>query len=211
MNILLRLFRTFVNKLRMNLNGGTSDYFYVERIKNLVSKGLKIGRNVIIDESVVIDSGYPYLISIGDNCSITHGVRLIAHDDAIYNFTGGYARIGKIEIKENCFIAENAIILPGVTIGPNVLVAPGSVVNKDIPPNSCVAGVPARFYARFDEFIEKNTRLIKERPMFQYFDLRGNEPDELLKQKVKDSLDGGACFVKGKDGSKFNTVLWNPL
>ena len=42
------------------------------------------------------------------------------------------------------FIGAGATVLPGVTIGENAVVAAGAVVNKDVAPNTVVAGVPAR-------------------------------------------------------------------
>ena len=49
-----------------------------------------------------------------------------------------------ISIGNDVWIGGNVTILPGVNIGNNVVVAAGSVVTKDIPDNSLVAGVPAR-------------------------------------------------------------------
>ena len=118
-------------------------------------KGLRLGKNVIIHPNASIDSNFCFLISIGDNSVIARGVRLLAHDSSAAFHNGGYSKLGRVNIKENCIISNYSVILPGVTIGPNVLVASGSVVNKDIPPNSCVAGVPARYYSSFDEFIKK--------------------------------------------------------
>lgn len=51
---------------------------------------------------------------------------------------------GKIIIGENCWIGAKVTILAGVTIGDNSIVAAGAVVNKSMPPNSIIAGVPAR-------------------------------------------------------------------
>jgi acetyltransferase-like isoleucine patch superfamily enzyme len=73
------------------------------------------------------------IIRIGDNSSIAGEVRLLALDATPFKFADEHVRLGKIEIKENCFISERTIVLPGVTIGPKVLVADGSVVNKYIP------------------------------------------------------------------------------
>jgi len=49
-----------------------------------------------------------------------------------------------VVIEDDCWIAANSIILAGVTIGKGSVVAAGSVVSKDVPPYSVVAGVPAR-------------------------------------------------------------------
>lgn len=159
-------------------------YNYRKYILGLISNGLKIGKNVTIMRKAWIDPNYPYLISIGNNCSISKGVRLIAHDATAYKFLGA-TRIGKIDIKDNCFIGENAIILPGTTIGPNVIVAAGSMVNKDIPPNSCVAGNPARVYAKFDEFIETTKKRIEERPNFKNWELKLGKNEKLVSQVIE--------------------------
>ena len=47
-------------------------------------------------------------------------------------------------IKDNAWIGMSAIILKGVTVGEGAIVAAGSVVTKDVPPHTIVAGVPAR-------------------------------------------------------------------
>ena len=49
-----------------------------------------------------------------------------------------------IVIGKNVWIGANVTILGGVTIGDNSIIAAGAVVNKDIPPDSVAAGVPAR-------------------------------------------------------------------
>lgn len=53
------------------------------------------------------------------------------------------------------FIGANAIILPDVAIRPNAIIAAGAIITKDVPPNSVVAGVPARVIGTFDDFFEK--------------------------------------------------------
>ena len=49
-----------------------------------------------------------------------------------------------IVIKQNAWLGANVTVLAGVTIGRNAIVAAGSVVTKDVPDNSVVAGTPAR-------------------------------------------------------------------
>jgi UDP-2-acetamido-3-amino-2,3-dideoxy-glucuronate N-acetyltransferase len=46
--------------------------------------------------------------------------------------------------KKGASIGSNATILCGITIGENALIGAGSVVTKDVPPDSIVAGNPAR-------------------------------------------------------------------
>jgi maltose O-acetyltransferase len=180
-----------------------SDYIkyrnFKRKMNNCIANGLTLGRNVTIMPGAFIDPRYSFLISIGDNCSISNGVIIIAHDASTYKFTDGYTRLGKVEIKENCYIGTNAIILPGVSIGPNVLIAAGSVVNKTIPPNSCVAGVPARVYSKFDDFIQGHTELINLRPSFQSKDF--NSPSREFKEKIKKLLDEEQIYVKGSVGN----------
>jgi hypothetical protein len=55
---------------------------------------------------------------------------------------------------DDVFIGRGATILPGVTIGPRAIVGAGAVVSKDVPPNSVVAGNPARFIRTLDEHLE---------------------------------------------------------
>lgn len=56
---------------------------------------------------------------------------------------------------ENVFIGTNCTILGNVRIGPNAIVAAGGVVTKDVPENSVVGGVPARFICSFDEWLAR--------------------------------------------------------
>jgi acetyltransferase-like isoleucine patch superfamily enzyme len=60
-------------------------------------------------------------------------------------FSKGPVRIGK-----RVWIGENACILPGVSIGDGAVIGAGSVVTKDIPPNSIAAGNPAKVIRTID-------------------------------------------------------------
>jgi acetyltransferase-like isoleucine patch superfamily enzyme len=50
----------------------------------------------------------------------------------------------KVKICNNVWIGAGAIILPGITINEGAVIGAGSVVTKDVPANTIVAGVPAR-------------------------------------------------------------------
>lgn len=56
-----------------------------------------------------------------------------------------------IIIKDGCWICSSATVCGGVTIGENSIVAAGAVVNRDVPPGSIVAGVPAKVIRKIDE------------------------------------------------------------
>lgn len=170
---------------------------YKQRIEILRQKGLKLGKDVIIHPEASIDYHFCFLISIGDYSIISRGTRILAHDSTIFRYTDGHGRLGKVDIKENCIIGTNVVILPGVTIGPNVLVASGSLVNKDIPPNSCVAGVPARFYSSFDDYINKHRENIKNSFIVDQRKLlmSENEIDEKLKKKIIEECEKGFVYM----------------
>ena len=56
-----------------------------------------------------------------------------------------------ITIKDGCWICSNVTVSAGVTIGENSIVAAGAVVLNDVPPNSIVAGIPAKVIRQIDE------------------------------------------------------------
>jgi len=169
-------------------------------IENLKYKGLKVGKNVIIDREAIIDNNFCHLISIGDNVVICHGVKIMAHDSTIHPFTGGYGRAAKVNIKDNCILSVDSVILPGVTIGPNVLVAAGSVVNKNIPPDSCVVGVPARFYGKFSDYISNHKEKINNDYIFEKIETI-TDYDKFKKEKrkmIEEAEKGDIYFTEKK-------------
>lgn len=99
----------------------------------------------------------PWLISLGKRVCISGNVTFLTHDGSIWVFRNqpkykDVLKYGAISIGDNCFIGYNATILPGVTIGANSIVGTGSVVTKDVPPNSVVAGVPAKVICTTEEY-----------------------------------------------------------
>lgn len=106
---------------------------------------------------------YAKLISIGNNVWIASGVEFVTHDVAHYMLNGIKIRenikfiekIGCINIGDNVFIGSDVKILYDVNVGNNVIIAAGSVVNKDIPDNSVVGGMPAKVIGNFNDFLKK--------------------------------------------------------
>ena len=123
--------------------------------------GVKFGKNVRILHLPRFGSE-PYLIEIGDNVTITRGVAFVNHDGGVALFRKeypGFNVYGKIKIGNNVFIGINSIILAGVNVGDNVVIGAGSIVNKDIPDNVVVAGIPAKIIKTIADY--KNDSLKK--------------------------------------------------
>jgi acetyltransferase-like isoleucine patch superfamily enzyme len=136
--------------------------FKGNRTKYLRSLGVKIGSDCQILNRPINYGSEPWLIEIGNNVTVTNGVFLLTHDASSRLFRESLAnsskfgnRFGTVRVLDNCFIGINSIILPGVTIGPNSIVGAGSVVVRDVPPNTVVAGVPARIISDLDIYIKK--------------------------------------------------------
>lgn len=125
------------------------------RIRVLRKMGVRIG-----ERCRVFTTNFgpePWLIRIGNHVDVSNDVTFVTH-----NLTGPlqdkYEQLtafGKIDVRDNVAIGLGAIILPNVTIGPNAIVGAGSVVTRDVPPNTVAAGNPARVICTMDEYEKK--------------------------------------------------------
>ena len=120
--------------------------------------GMKIGNNTHIFCNIV--SSEPYLISIGNDSTISTNVSLLTHDSSIgaIGDRNVYSDLcGRIRIGDHCFIGNNSIIMYGVELGDRSIVAAGAVVTKSFPlGNVVLAGNPARVICKSDEFYSKS-------------------------------------------------------
>lgn len=103
---------------------------------------IRLGKNVFINHACsFLDIGG---ITIEDDVQIGPHVNLTSENHPLDPADRKTLLLQPVIIRRNAWIGAGATILPGITIGENAIVAAGSVVSRDVPPNTVVAGVPAR-------------------------------------------------------------------
>ncbi len=108
---------------------------------------LEIGNNVFINYGTSLVASTH--VKIGNDCLIGTHVMVMDCDfhrveDKAWDTTGA-----PVILEDRVWLANRSIVLKGVTIGHDAVVAAGSVVTRDVPPRTVVAGVPARVVRRF--------------------------------------------------------------
>lgn len=111
-----------------------------------IQKGATVGKNCKISSHTFICEG----VHIEDYCFIGHGVMFIndknpraANDDGSLQTEQDWHCVPTY-VKKGASIGSNATILCGVTIGEKAIIGAGSVVTRDVPSNTVVAGNPAK-------------------------------------------------------------------
>jgi maltose O-acetyltransferase len=138
------------------VNQGTMTFGERVRLDSTVAKmelvalpggHLEIGNNVFINYgSSLVSSKH---VKVGDDCLIGTHVMVMDCDfhrveDKRWDTTGE-----TIILEDRVWLGNRSIVLKGVTVGHDAVVAAGSVVTKDVPPRTVVAGVPAKVVRRF--------------------------------------------------------------
>jgi acetyltransferase-like isoleucine patch superfamily enzyme len=91
-------------------------------------------------------------IEIGKNVRIGPGVKIVSSSHDVYDFDL-HTKDSPIIIGDNCWLAANSVILPGVELGEHTIVAAGAVVNKSFKDGNCVlGGVPAKVIKKLDKY-----------------------------------------------------------
>lgn len=112
---------------------------------------LAVGGGSTLNQDVQIDCSAQ--VSIGRDCGIGYGVRLITGN---HFFNDPAVRAGRefyepISVGNGVWIGSGAIILPGVTIGDGAVIAAGAVVNRDCDSHALYGGIPARRLRKLEE------------------------------------------------------------
>ena len=131
----------FVNLYGCSIDDNTKVGTFVEIQKNaFVGKNCKISSHTFICEGVHIE----------DNVFVGHNVTFINDKYPRATNEGGVPqseadwKVIETFVRKGASIGSSSTIMCGITIGENAIVGAGSVVTKDVPANSIVAGVPAR-------------------------------------------------------------------
>jgi len=131
----------FINLYGCRIGDNTKIGPFVE-----IQKNVTVGRNCKIQSHSFLCEG----VSIADEVFVGHGVMFIndryprsATAEGSLQTEGDWKVVPTV-IKKGASIGSNATILCGVTVGEGAIVGAGSVVTKDVPPRTIVAGNPAR-------------------------------------------------------------------
>jgi acetyltransferase-like isoleucine patch superfamily enzyme len=155
---------SITQKLIPSLNNSTDMDQMRERLSEIIGSKIdksttvfvpfytNFGRHTRLGKNIFINHACSFLdlggITIEDDVQIGPKVNLITENHAVNPLERKSLDLKSILIKKNVWIGAGATVLPGVTVGENSIIAAGAVVNKDVPPNSIVGGIPARLIKR---------------------------------------------------------------
>lgn len=105
---------------------------------------LVVGRHCVIEVGCAFD--LEARITIEDRVTLGHQVMILTstHELGPPKHRAGAVTRSPVTIKAGAWLGPRCIVLPGVTVGEGAIVMPGALVNKDVAPNTRVAGTPAR-------------------------------------------------------------------
>lgn len=140
------------------------------RIKMQRNRGVQIGKNVHFGSDITIDHLYPNYVRIEDHAGLAGNNYILTHTKpSSFHSSFIESYVAPVIIHKHTWIAVGATILPGVEVGEGSIVAAGSIVYKDVPPLTMVAGNPAKVIHDLAKLLKRNyspedfSRIISER------------------------------------------------
>ncbi len=131
----------FVNLYGCSIDNNTKIGTFVEIQKNAsIGKNCKISSHTFICEGVYIEDN----VFVGHNVTFINDKHPRSVNEEGTMQTESNWEVIETFVKKGASIGSSSTILCGVTIGENAIVGAGAVVTKDVPPNTIVAGVPAK-------------------------------------------------------------------
>lgn len=115
-----------------------------------INIGSVVGEGTMIDMNVVLGGR----ATVGKNCHIGAGAVLAGVIEP--------PSAKPVVIEDGVVVGANAVVLEGVTVGKGAVVAAGAIVTEDVPPNTVVAGTPARVIKEIDEQTKGKTEIKQE-------------------------------------------------
>lgn len=130
------------------------------KIKWLRKQGMIIGEKTQLFNRISNYGSEPFLIKIGNSCTVTSDVQFLTHDGGMrviknLGLHANFDKFGQIIIGGSVFIGYGSIIMPNVKIGDNVIIGAGSVVTKNVESNSVYCGVPTKKLYSIEDYFKK--------------------------------------------------------
>jgi sugar O-acyltransferase (sialic acid O-acetyltransferase NeuD family) len=119
---------------------------------------VKVGIGIYIQENVILQAG----VMIGNNCAINAG-SIVSHEVKLGNsvfLAPGCRLAGCIEVEDGVFFGVGATVMPRIKIGKWSIIGAGSVVIRDVPPYSVMAGNPAKVIKKNETELDSGNILL---------------------------------------------------
>lgn len=133
--------------IRENVEIGDNAVIMMGAVINI---GSVIGEGTMIDMNAVLGGR----ATVGKNCHVGAGAVLAGVIEP--------PSAKPVMVEDDVVIGANAVILEGITVGKGSVVAAGAIVIDDVPPNTVVAGTPARVIKQIDEKTKSKTEIKQE-------------------------------------------------
>ena len=124
--MLRNLFNRLLHRIAYIAPGGYTFRVWLHRMR-----GVRIGKNVWISQSVYIDEVHPEGVEIGDNCTIGFRTSIFSH---LYWGPKKKNEFSKVVIERDVYVGPHCLLLPAIRIGEGSVIKGGTVVSCNVPP-----------------------------------------------------------------------------